>query len=71
MTTMPNVELTRAMLRERAVDLYSDRELVTKLPGGRTHRYTYADAGERINRLAGALDGLGLEAGDHRRIALW
>ncbi|QCW04623.1 AMP-binding protein [Natrinema pallidum] len=68
---MRNVELTRDIFRERAVDLYSDRELVTKLPGGRTHRYTYADADERINQLAGALDGLGLEAGDHRRMLLW
>ncbi|PCR92786.1 long-chain fatty acid--CoA ligase [Natrinema ejinorense] len=59
-----SVELTLDKLLERAVDLFPDRELVTKLPDGSTHRYTYADAGERINQLAGALDDLGLEAGE-------
>ncbi|WP_222920397.1 long-chain fatty acid--CoA ligase [Natrinema sp. SYSU A 869] len=58
------VELTLDKILERAVDLFPDRELVTKLPDGSTHRYTYADAYGRINQLAGALDDLGLEAGD-------
>jgi fatty-acyl-CoA synthase len=61
---MMDVELTLDKLLERAIDLFPDRELVTKLPDGSTHRYTYADAGERINQLAGALDDLGLEVGD-------
>ncbi|WP_175480153.1 long-chain fatty acid--CoA ligase [Natrinema salaciae] len=58
------VQLTLDKLLDRAIDLFPDRELVTKLPDGSTHRYTYADAGERINRLAHALDDLGLEQGD-------
>ncbi|WP_254762791.1 long-chain fatty acid--CoA ligase [Natrinema marinum] len=57
-------QLTLDKMLERAVDLFPDRELVTKLPDGSTHRYTYADAYERINQLAGALDDLGLEEGD-------
>ncbi len=61
---MMGVELTLDKILERAVDLFPDRELVTKLPDGSTHRYTYADAYGRINQLAGALDDLGLEAGD-------
>ncbi|WP_254532447.1 long-chain fatty acid--CoA ligase [Natrinema gelatinilyticum] len=58
------VQLTLDKLLERAVTMFPDRELVTKLPDGSTHRYTYADAYERICQLAGALDDLGLEAGD-------
>ena len=58
-----SVQLTLDKLLERAVDLYPDRELVTKLPDGSTHRYTYADAYERICQLAHALDELGLEQG--------
>ncbi|MFC6719276.1 long-chain fatty acid--CoA ligase [Natrialbaceae archaeon GCM10025810] len=58
------VQLTLDKLLERAVDLFPDRELVTKLPEGSIHRYTYADAYERICRLAHALDELGLEAGE-------
>jgi len=56
-------QLTLDKLLERAVDLFPGRELVTKLPDGNVHRYTYADASERINRLAHALDDLGLERG--------
>ncbi len=58
-----SVQLTLDKLLERAVDLFPDRELVTKLPDGSTHRYTYADAYERICQLAHALDELGLEQG--------
>ncbi|WP_440770479.1 long-chain fatty acid--CoA ligase [Natronorubrum sp. DTA28] len=60
---MMGVQLTLDRLLERAVDLFPDRELVTKLPDGSTHRYTYADAYERICQLAHALDELGLEEG--------
>ncbi|ELY40442.1 long-chain fatty acid--CoA ligase [Natronorubrum tibetense] len=60
---MMSVQLTLDKLLERAVDLFPDRELVTKLPDGSTHRYTYADAYERICQLAHALDELGLEQG--------
>ncbi|WP_207290840.1 long-chain fatty acid--CoA ligase [Haloterrigena alkaliphila] len=56
-------QLTLDKILERAVDLFPDRELVTKLPDGEMHRYTYGDAYERICQLAGALDELGLEEG--------
>ncbi|QLG51246.1 long-chain fatty acid--CoA ligase [Natrinema halophilum] len=58
------VQLTLDKVLERAVTLFPDRELVTKLPDGGIHRYTYADAYDRICQLAGALDDLGLETGD-------
>lgn len=60
---MMRVQLTLDKLLERAVDLFPDRELVTKLPDGSVHRYTYADAYDRICQLAHALDELELAEG--------
>ncbi|APX96931.1 long-chain fatty acid--CoA ligase [Natronorubrum daqingense] len=60
---MMGVQLTLDKILERAVDLFPERELVTKLPDGSTHRYTYGDAYERICQLAHALDEMGLEEG--------
>ncbi|WP_336136496.1 long-chain fatty acid--CoA ligase [Natronomonas amylolytica] len=59
-----SVQLTLDNVLERAVDLFPDRELVTKMPDGSVHRYTYADAYDRICQLAGALDEFGLDDGD-------
>ncbi len=61
---MMDVPLTLNGLLDRAVDLYPDREIVTKTPTGELHRYTYADLGDRVAQLAGALDDLGVEPGD-------
>ncbi|MFC7227089.1 long-chain fatty acid--CoA ligase [Salinirubellus salinus] len=59
-----DVQLTLDRLLARAVDLFPDREVVTKTPGGDLHRYTYADLDDRVRRLAGALDDLGVDRGD-------
>ncbi|MFC5969779.1 long-chain fatty acid--CoA ligase [Halomarina salina] len=59
-----DVQLTLDDLLARAVDLFPDREIVTKTPSGDLHRYTYADMAGRVAQLAGALDDLGLESGD-------
>ena len=61
---MMDVQLTLNELLARAVDLFPDREIVTKRPDGTLHRYTYADAYRRMCQLAHALDELGLERGD-------
>ena len=61
---MMDVQLTLQEVLDRAVDLYPDREIVTAQPDGSRHRYTYADAYERISQLAHALDDLGIERGD-------
>jgi fatty-acyl-CoA synthase len=61
---MMDVQLTLDSLLARAVDLYSDREIVTKTPSGERHRYTYADLDRRVRQLAGALDTLGVERGE-------
>jgi fatty-acyl-CoA synthase len=49
---------------DRAVSLYPQREIMTKTLDGSLHRYTYADAYDRMCQLAHALDDLGLERGD-------
>jgi fatty-acyl-CoA synthase len=61
---MMDAQLTVDKMLDRAVTLYPDREIVTKQPDGGIHRYTYADAGDRIAQLAHALDDLGVERGE-------
>lgn len=61
---MMDAQLTIDKMLDRAVQLFPDREIVTKTPDGSMHRYTYADAGERIAQLAHALDDLGVERGE-------
>jgi fatty-acyl-CoA synthase len=61
---MMDVQLTLGELLDRAVRLFPGREIVTKQPDGDRHRYTYGEAGARINQLAHALDELGVESGE-------
>ncbi|MEF8777974.1 MAG: long-chain fatty acid--CoA ligase [Natronomonas sp.] len=61
---MMDTGLTIDTLLDRATEVYPDREIVSKLPDGSKHRYTYADAGKRIAQLAHGLDELGLDRGD-------
>jgi fatty-acyl-CoA synthase len=61
---MMDVQLTIDKIIDRANRLFPDREIVTKTPDGSLHRYTYADAYERICQLAHALDELGVEEGE-------
>jgi len=61
---MMDVQLTLDKLLDRAVDLFPEREIVTRTTEGSLHRYTYADLGKRVRQLAGALDDLGVERGE-------
>ena len=61
---MMDVQLTVDKLLERGVDLFPDREIVTKRPDGSLHRYTYADLDRRVRKLANALDSLGVAEGE-------
>ena len=54
-------------LIEYAARAHAQREVVTRLPDGTFHRYTYADAAARTRRLANALLALGV--GDGERVA--
>jgi len=61
---MQDYDLTITTFVRRAVEQFDHKEIVTKLPDGSTHRYTYGDAYERICQLAHALDDYGLDLGD-------
>jgi len=58
-----DVQLTIDGILGRAEELFADREIVTKLPDGSVHRYTYAEMGARARQLANALDDLGVGRG--------
>jgi fatty-acyl-CoA synthase len=59
-----------AILR-RAEQLWSAKEIVSRLPDKSFHRYTYADFSRRAKQLALALQGLGLEEGDRVATFSW
>ena len=65
---MMDYQLTVRAMLDRAVTLFPDKEIVTRRDDGSYHRYTYADAYERICQLAHAVDDLGLESGDRAAV---
>jgi fatty-acyl-CoA synthase len=68
--TMMDFPLTLQHIFERGTRLFADREIVT---GGMTgqHRYTYRDFGQRVHRLASALQDIGLQPGDRVATFAW
>ena len=54
-----------------AADVYPDVEIVSQTVEGGLHRYGYAQARERIGRLANALVGLGVKPGDRVATLAW
>src|SRR5947209_15331575 len=68
--TMMDSPLTLQLIFERGTRLFPDREIVT---GGVTggHRYTYAEFGARVHRLANALKDMGLKPGDRVGTYAW
>ncbi len=60
--------LTITNILQRAVDLYGNREVITKTAAGSIHRYTYDDWYGRVSQLAHALDELGVS--DDSRVAV-
>jgi len=56
--------LTVPKVLEHANTYHGDREVVTRLPDGSLHRYTYADLRARAKRCANVLSRLGVTAGD-------
>ncbi len=67
---MMEYQLTLHPLLERAYRLFPRRELATKV-GGEMHRYTYGDMYPRVNKLAGALEKLGVQRGDRVGTVAW
>ena len=60
-----------ATIIEHAAKWHSDTEIVSRLPEGGIHRYTYADANHRSKQLAQALLKLGIENGDRVGTLAW
>jgi fatty-acyl-CoA synthase len=61
---MMDAQLTVDKILDRAVQLYPDREIVTKTLDGSLHRYTYGEMADRVARLANAMDELGVGRGE-------
>jgi len=68
--TMMDFPLTLQHVFERGTGLYPDREIVTGGLGPH-HRYTYREMGQRVHRLASALQRLGLEPGERVATFSW
>jgi fatty-acyl-CoA synthase len=64
-------QLTLPAMLKRAETLYGPREIVTRRPDKRFHRYTYADFVRRAKKLAVALGELGLEKSDRVATLAW
>ncbi len=60
---MQDYPLTVQHIFTRATTMFPRKEIVTRTDDG-FHRYTYADFGERVHRLASALKDLGIRPGD-------
>ena len=54
-----------------AAEVYPDVQMVSQTVEGGLHRYGYAQARERIGRLANALIGLGIKPGDRVATLAW
>ena len=60
-----------AAIIEHAARWHATTEVVSRLPEGGVHRYTYADAHRRSKQLAQALRKLGLSSGDRVGTLAW
>ena len=68
---MMDTQLTINSLIEFAVKFHGSTEIVTRSVEGPIHRYTYADAYNRIGKLAHALAALGVVDGDRVATLAW
>ena len=64
-------QLRVAGILEHAARWHADAEIVSRLPEGGIHRYTYADAHRRSRQLAQALLKLGIATGDRVATLAW
>jgi fatty-acyl-CoA synthase len=68
---MMEVPLTTWLLFAGAETHHSKSEVMTRLPDGGTHRYTFGDFARRTKQLMNALDGLGAERGEAVATLAW
>ncbi|MGE0809721.1 MAG: long-chain fatty acid--CoA ligase [Immundisolibacter sp.] len=65
------MELNIRLLLERSAKYFPGNEIVTRLPDGSLHRYTYRDLDARARRLASRLASLGIHPGDRVATFAW
>jgi fatty-acyl-CoA synthase len=70
-TSQNNTQLNVINIIKHAARNFGQQELVTRQPDGTMFRYTYKDAYERVQRLANALNALGVKAGDRVGVLAW
>lgn len=68
---MMDYSLTIDRILEHANTLFPNKQIITKLPDGSFHRYTYADLYKRVKKLANVLGSLGVETGDRVGTFSW
>ncbi len=68
---MMDYPLTLTHILERSAKIYPRKEIVSRLPDGSMHRYTYADFYRRVHRLAHVLRRLGLKEGERIGTLCW
>jgi fatty-acyl-CoA synthase len=69
--TMMDYPLTLVHILERAGRFFPEQEIVSRLPNGSIHRYSYADFHRRAKMLAKALQKAGLQRGDRVATLMW
>jgi fatty-acyl-CoA synthase len=68
---MQDYSLNLMTILKRAEDLFSRKEIVSRLPDKSFHRYTYGDFVKRAKKLALALKDLGVQPGDRVGTLAW
>src|SRR5690242_10165994 len=68
---MMDVQLTTQTIFRQGADLFARKEVVSRTAGGDVVRHTFGQVAERVNRLAGALRGLGVRPGDRVATLAW
>ena len=68
---MMDYPLTIDRILEHAYRMHPRKQIITKLPDGSMHRYTYADLYARVKRLANVLGNLGVQSGDRVGTFAW
>lgn len=68
---MMDYQLTLDRILEHANKMFPKKQIITKLPTGEMHRYTYADLYTRCKKLGNVLQSLGVEAGDRVGTFAW
>lgn len=71
MGLMQDRSLTITAIMDFAEKVFAQQQIVSMLPSGQSHRYTYADAFARVRRLGNVLQGLGVARGERVATLAW